>query len=98
MSSFIEEFYYGNLDPQARSTKQNKKVQKQMNVLALNEEFLTETLSSEYKKRFLEYVNAYRIVNYKSSPDSFIIPLRLDDNFTYVASVSKAATFKDLNK
>ena len=24
MAKFIEEFYYGNLDPQARSTKQNK--------------------------------------------------------------------------
>ena len=30
MSKFIEEFYYGNLDPQARSTKQNKAVQKQI--------------------------------------------------------------------
>ena len=30
MAKFIEEFYYGNLDPQARSTKQNKTVQKQM--------------------------------------------------------------------
>ena len=28
MGKFIEEFYYGNLDPQARSTKQNKVVQK----------------------------------------------------------------------
>ena len=32
MSKFIEEFYYGNIDPQARSTKQNKTVQKQMEV------------------------------------------------------------------
>ena len=30
MFKFIEEFYYGNLDPQARSTKQNKTVQNQM--------------------------------------------------------------------
>ena len=30
MSKYIEEFYYGNIDPQARSTKQNKTVQKQM--------------------------------------------------------------------
>ncbi len=37
MSKFIEEFYYGNIDPQARSTKQNKAVQKQMEVLMLNE-------------------------------------------------------------
>ena len=30
MGRFIEEFYYGNLDPQARSTKENKAVQQQM--------------------------------------------------------------------
>ena len=35
MEKFIEEFYYGNIDPQARSTKQNKAVQKQMEVLML---------------------------------------------------------------
>ena len=27
MNSFIEEFYYGNIDPQARRFEQNKKVQ-----------------------------------------------------------------------
>ena len=53
MANFIEEFYYGNLDPQARSTKQNKAVQKQMEVLMLNEDFLTERLSGENKKKFL---------------------------------------------
>lgn len=40
MANFIEEFYYGNLDPRARSTKENKMVQKQMEVLILNEDFL----------------------------------------------------------
>ena len=38
MSKFIEKFYYGNLDPQSRSTKVNKTVQKQMEVLILNED------------------------------------------------------------
>ena len=33
MTNFIEEFYYGNIDPQARSTKENKAVQKQMEIL-----------------------------------------------------------------
>ena len=53
MGKFIEEFYYGNLDPQARSTKQNKAVQKQMEVLMLNEDYLTENLSGESKKKSL---------------------------------------------
>lgn len=30
MSNFIEEFYYGNIEPQSRSTRQNKTVQKEM--------------------------------------------------------------------
>ena len=42
MSRFIEEFYYGNIDPQARSTKENKAVQKQMEILMNNEDLLKE--------------------------------------------------------
>lgn len=37
MVNFIEEFFYGNLDPQTRSTKQNKAVQKQMEILMNND-------------------------------------------------------------
>lgn len=62
MTNFIEEFYYGNLDPQARSTKENKTVQKQMEILMLNEDFLTENLSGESKKKFLEFCNAWSVV------------------------------------
>lgn len=49
MGKFIEEFYYGNLDPQARSTKENKAVQKQMEVLMLKE--LTPTLVNSLIER-----------------------------------------------
>ena len=58
MGNFIEEFCNGNIDPQARSTKQNKAVQKQMKVLMLNEEFLSKALAGENKKKFLDFVNA----------------------------------------
>lgn len=63
MAKFIEEFYYGNIDPQARSTKQNKTVQKQMEVLMINGEFLTEALTGENKKKFFEFSDAWSIVN-----------------------------------
>ena len=52
MGKFIEEFYYGNLDLQARSTKENKAVQKQMEDVMRNEDFLTKNLSGESKKKF----------------------------------------------
>ena len=95
---FIEEFYYGNLDPQARSTKQNKAVQKQMEVLMLNEDFLTENLSGENKKKFLDFVNAWGVVNGESNLDSFIMGFRLGANFTYDTFVNDDAPFKDLLK
>ena len=98
MGKFIEEFYYGNLDPQARSTKENKGVQKQMEVLMLNEDFLTENLSGESKNRFLEFVNAWGVVNGESNLDSFIMSFRLGANFTYDTFVSDEAPFVDLLK
>ena len=52
MANFIEEFYYGNLDPQARSTKENKMVQKQMEVLMLNEDFLTGLIQADKNKGY----------------------------------------------
>ena len=98
MLKFIEEFYYGNLDPQARSTKQNKTVQKQMEILMLNEGYLTESLSGESKKKFLEFVNAWGVVNGEFNLDSFIMGFRLGAQFTYDTFVNDEAPFQDLLK
>lgn len=95
MGKFIEEFYYGNIDPQARSTKQNKK---QMEILMLNEEFLTEALSGENKKKFLDFVNAWGVVNGESNLDSFMMGFRLGANFTYDTFVATDTPFQDLLK
>ena len=98
MGRVIEEFYYGNIDPQARSTKQNKAMQKQMEVLMLNEDYLTEKLSGESKKKFLDFVNAWGVVNGESNLDSFIMGFRLGANFTYDTFVSTESPFQDLLK
>ena len=98
MGKFIEEFYYGNLDPQARSTKENKAVQKQMEILMLNEDFLTENLSGESKKKFLEFSNAWSVVNGESNLDSFIMGFRLGAQCPYDTFVNEEAPFKDLLK
>ena len=98
MGQFIEEFYYGNLDPQARSPKQNKAVHTKLEVLMLNEDYLTENLSGESKKKFLEFVNAWGVVNGESNLDSFIMGFRLGANFTYDTFVSTESPFQDLLK
>ena len=98
MTYFIEEFYYGNLDPHARSTKESKTVQKQIEVLMLNEDFLTENLFGENKKKFLEFCDAWSVVNGESNLDSFIMGFRLGAKFTYDTFVNENAPFQDLLK
>jgi hypothetical protein len=98
MLKFIEEFYYGNLDPQARSTKENKTFQKQMEVLMLNEDYLTENLSGDSEKKFLEFCNAWGVVNGELNLDSFIVGFRLGAQFTYDTFINDEAPFKDLLK
>ena len=96
MARFIEEFYYGNIEPQARSTKQNKAVQKQMEILMTNENFLTTVLSDENKKRFLDYVNAWGIVNGESNLDSFIMGFRLGAKLMLDTFITSETPFEDL--
>lgn len=56
MANFIEEFYYGNLDPQARSTKENKSMQKQMEVLMLNmEQYIYDKSNGLWYERDSDY-------------------------------------------
>ena len=98
MARFIEEFYYGNIDPQARSTKQNKTVQKELAVLTKTEELLTNALTDEPKKWFLDFANAWSVVNGESNLDSFIMGFRLGAKFTYDTFVNDEAPFKDLLK
>ena len=64
----------------------------------LNEDFLTEHLSGESKKKFLDFVNAWSVVNGESNLDSFIMGFRLGANFTYDTFVSEDSPFTDLLK
>ena len=94
MNSFIEEFYYGNIDPQARSSEQNKKVQRDMQMLNESEDFLTDKLSGEEKKRFLQYVDAWASVNGESTLDSFITGFRFGARFMMDTFLSDDAPFE----
>lgn len=96
MSNFIEGLYYGNIDAQSRSTKQNEAVQKQMEILMLNEEFLTKALTDENKQKFLDYVNAWGVVNGESNLDSFTMGFRLGAEFMLDTFITSETPFKDL--
>lgn len=83
MSGFIEEFYYGNIEPQACNTELNKELKKMLNALTEKEELLTATLNGEEKGLFSEYVNAYNEFLAFSIADGFISGFRLGARFTY---------------
>lgn len=83
MSGFIEEFYYGNIEPQACNSELNKELKKLLSNLTENEEMLTAKLNGEEKDLFSEYVNAYNEFLAFSIADGFISGFRLGARFTY---------------
>lgn len=95
MPRFIEEFYYGNIEPQARSTKCNSAMSKELQILSDAEEYLTEKLTDEGKSKFLYYVNAWSVVNGESNLDSFIMGFRLGARFTVDTFINNEAPFKE---
>ena len=83
MSGFIEEFYYGNIEPQAFNSELNKELKKMLNALTEKEELLTANLNGEEKVLFSDYVNAYNEFLAFSIADGFISGFRLGARFTY---------------
>ena len=57
MSHFIEEFYYGNIDPQESITELKAEIKKKLDALSQTEEQLTSKLTEEEKDLFLKYAS-----------------------------------------
>lgn len=83
MSNFIEEFYYGNIEPQEMSTDLSSRLKKKLSKLAEKEEQLTARLNGEDKDLFLNYAKAYNEFSTIGNSDSFITGFRLGARFTY---------------
>ena len=77
MKSFIEELYYGNIDPQNSGFEDDEGVQRTMQRIRENEAWLTEHLAGEEKKRFLDFADAWSAFNGDSTLDGFITGFRL---------------------
>ena len=93
MTNFLEELYYGNIDPQARGYRKgshNLKVSQSINEL---EEKLTERLNGEDKALFRDFCNAYGELMGESGLDSFIVGFRLGANMIFDTFCSDSAPF-----
>ena len=83
MSNIIEDFYYGNIEPQEVNSELTPKLKKKLSNLAEKEEQFTARLTGEDKEMFQNYVSAYIEFSTTSNADSFISGFRLGARFTY---------------
>ena len=83
MSDFIEDFYYGNIEPQECTTNLTAKVKKSLSELADKEEQLTSLLADKDKMLFTDYVATYIKFSSLCNADSFTTGFRLGARFTY---------------
>ena len=81
MKSFIEELYYGNIDPQNSGFEDDEGVQRELRTISENEDWLTEHLAGEVKKRFLDFADAWSAYNGDATLDGFITGFRLGARF-----------------
>ncbi len=83
MSGFIEDFYYGNIEPQECCLELKNELKKKLNSLTKKEEMLNSRLSGEEKDLFVTYVSTYNDFLTVSIADSFISGFRFGAKFTY---------------
>ena len=77
MTNFIEELYYGNINLQDSGFEQDESVQRELRTISENEDWLTEHLTGEEKKRFLDFADAWSAFNGDATLDGFITDFRL---------------------
>ena len=81
MKSIIEELYYGNIDPQNSGFEDDESVRRGLRTISENEDWMTEHLTGEEKKRFLDYADAWTAYNGDATLDGFITGFRLGARF-----------------
>lgn len=85
MNKFIEELYYGNINPQEHKVNNNEEACECMEIIAELEEYFTDSLvDDEYELlKFLDYTNAWGILNAETNVDNFVTDFRLGAKFIY---------------
>ena len=83
MSKFIEDFYYGNIEPQESCSELKTELKRKLSILTQTEEQLTSKLTEEEKAVFVKYASQSSEFLCISNADSFIAGFRLGAKFTY---------------
>ena len=83
MANFIEELFYGNLDPQRRGYTKNSRIMKVSSNINELEEKLTKHLQGEDKDLFLDFCNTYGELMGDAEVESFTVGFRMGARFAY---------------
>lgn len=87
--SFIEEFYYGNPEPQKYCEENQAKLKKTHTKLTELEKQLSEKLVSEDRDIFMKYSDLYLKFLSDSILDSFTSGFRYGARFTYDTFITR---------
>lgn len=71
--NFIEELYYGNINPNEKKPNRNTQLSKAMELFSKNENELVEKMSKDDKKLFNDMVNASDEISACTSVENFKI-------------------------
>ena len=95
MKSIIEELYYGNIDPQNSGFEDDECVQRELRTISENEDWLTEHLAGEEKKRFLDFADTWSAYNGDATLDGFITGFRMGARFVMDTFVMPEASLQN---
>ncbi len=98
MANFIEELFYGNIDPQARGYRKGHRIVKVPDNINDIEKKLTERLQGGDKDLFLDFCNAYTELMGEAELDSFIVGFRLGAKMLFDVFCSDDAPFESFLK
>ena len=68
---FIEEFYYGNIDPQETEIMNNKEFKRRMQQLCDTENKLRNNLTGDLRKTFEKHCECWSFINSECNRDAF---------------------------
>ncbi len=83
MSKFIEDFYYGNIEPQESGSELKAELKRKLDLLTQTEEQLTSMLNDKEKELLVKYASQSCEFLCISNADSFVAGFRLGAKFTY---------------
>ena len=78
MRTLLEEFWFGNVNPQEQSTEGNREIKNLLNLMGKNRDNLSDTLTDEQKETLAKYDDCVNEMYGIIEREIFVFGFRLD--------------------